>query len=100
MRFIGKEELPNDRCDFDLPIPSMKLQLAVSGAFETLGQPAKDSLLVHLRSQGIDLDDGSQRTLNQLNAALEPIFSKEATVLIMEVVWNFLRTSLSCCQGP
>jgi len=75
MCFIGKE-LPNDRCDFDMPIPSTKLQLAVSRAFDTLGQAAKDSLLTHLRSQGIDLDDGSQRTLNQLNAALEPIFSR------------------------
>lgn len=69
--------MSNDRCDFDIPIPSMKLQLAFSRAFDTLGQPAKDSLLVHLRSGGIDLDDGSQRTLNQLNAALESIFSKD-----------------------
>jgi len=77
MRFIGKEELSNDRCDFDIPIPSMKLQLAVSRAFDTLGQPANDSLLMHLRSRDIDLDDGSQRTLNQHSAALEPIFSKD-----------------------
>lgn len=90
MHFLGKEELPQDRCDFDLPISSSQLRLAVSKAFDTLGQPAKDSLLEHLRSQGIDLDDGSQRTLNQLNAALEPIFSKEATVIIMEMIWNFL----------
>ena len=44
-----------------------------------------------MRSQGIDLDDGSQRMLNQLNAALELIFSKEATILIMEAIWNFLN---------
>ena len=90
MRFIGKE-LPNDRCDFGMPIPSSRLQLAISRAFDTLRRPAKDSLLVHHRSQGIDLDDGSQRMLNPLNAALEPIFSKEATVLIMEAIWNFLN---------
>jgi hypothetical protein len=44
-----------------------------------------------LHSEGIDLNDGSQRTLNQLNAALEPIFSKEATSLIMEMIWNYLK---------
>lgn len=79
-----------DRCDFDMPIPSMQLRLAVSRALDTLGDPVKESLLAHLRSQGIDLDDGSQRTLNQINAALEPIFSKDATALIMEVIWNYL----------
>ena len=91
MCFIGKEELPNDRCDFDVPLPSMKLRFAVGRAFDTFGQPAKDSLFVNLRSRGINLDDGSQRTLNHLNAALEPIFSKEATVLLMEAIWNFLN---------
>jgi hypothetical protein len=84
-------DLSRDRCDFDLPIPSPQLRLAVDKALDTLGQPAKDSLLDHLRSQGINLDDGSQRTLNQLTAALEPIFSKEATVLVMEMIWNFLN---------
>jgi hypothetical protein len=67
--------LSKDRCDFDLPIPSSQLHLAVDRAFDTLGSGAKDSLLEHLRSQGINLNDGSQRTLNQLNAALDPIFS-------------------------
>jgi hypothetical protein len=83
--------LTKDRCDFDLPIPSSQLHIAVSKAFDTLGNDAKDSLLDHLRSKGINLDDGSQRTLNQINATLEPIFSKEAAVLIMEMIWNSLK---------
>jgi hypothetical protein len=91
MHFLSKQELPRDRRDFDLPIPSSQLQLAVSKAFDTLGRDAKDSLFEHLRSRGIDLDDGSQRTLNQINAALEPIFSKEAAALIMEMIWNYLK---------
>jgi hypothetical protein len=41
-----------------------------------LGMEAKDELLEHMRSQNIHLDDGSQRMLNKLNAALEPIFSR------------------------
>ena len=84
-------DLSRDRCDFDLPIPSKQLRIAVDKALDTLGQPAKDSLLDHLRSQGVNLDDGSQRTLNQLSAALEPIFSKEATILVIEMIWNFLN---------
>lgn len=72
------------------PIPSTQLQIAVIKTLDTLGQPAKDSLLDHLRAQGISLDDGSQRMLSQLTAALEPIFSKEATILVMEMIWNFL----------
>ena len=80
--------MSNDRCDLDIPIPSMKLQLSVSRAFDTLGQPAKDSLLVHLRFGGINLDDGSQRTLNQLNAALESIFSKDFQKRPRSISWK------------
>jgi hypothetical protein len=68
-------DLSRDRCNFDLPIPSTQLQIAVSKTLDTLGQPAKDSLHDHLRAQGIILDDGSQRTLHLLSAALVPIFS-------------------------
>jgi len=53
-----------------------------------LGQPAKDFLLEHPRSQGIDLEDGLRRTLNQLNAALAPFFTKQATAIIMEMIRN------------
>jgi hypothetical protein len=83
--------LSKDRCNFDLPLPSPQLQHAVSKAFDRLGRDTKDSLIQHLHSEGIDLNDGSQRTLNQLNAALEPIFSKEATSLIMEMIWDYLK---------
>ncbi len=83
--------MSKDRCDFDLPIPSSQLHLAVSRAFETLGKDAKNSLLAHLQSQGINLEDESQHTLNQLMAALKPIFPKDAADLVMEMVWNHLK---------
>jgi hypothetical protein len=89
MLSIAKWNLP-DHCDFDVPIPSLRLQGAVDKALDVLGQEAKDALLAHLRSMGIDLGDGSQRTLNDLNAALESVFSKEATTFIMELVWKNL----------
>jgi hypothetical protein len=34
--FHRQRRIGNDACDFDLPIPSMKLQLAVSKGFDTL----------------------------------------------------------------
>nr|AFK24822.1 hypothetical protein Josef01_02j05_33 [uncultured archaeon] len=81
----------SDHCDFDVPIPSPRLQGAVDKALDVLGQEAKDALLAHLRSGGINLGDGSQRTLNDLNAALESIFSKDATAFIMEMIWKNLN---------
>lgn len=83
--------MPGDRCDFDTPIPSSKLQSAINKAFDTLGSDARNSLIDHLRSKGINLSDGSQLTLNEINAALVPIFSSEAAALLMEMIWNLLE---------
>ena len=77
-----------DSCGFDLPIYSSQLQLAVSRAFGTLANDAEDSLFAYLQFRSINLDNGSKHTLNQLVAALEPIFSKEAIALVMEMVWH------------
>ena len=86
-----EKQFSKDRCDFNVSIPSSQLQLAVNNAFDYLGKDAKDSLLEHLQFQGINLADGSNYNLNQLVAALQPIFSKEATFLVIEMVWLCFR---------
>jgi hypothetical protein len=79
-----------DRLDHNAPIPALQLQNAVTKALDTLGPEAREALFTHLHDKGIDLGNGSDYTLGQLGNAMESIFSKEATALIMEMVWNYL----------
>gem|GEM_PF-6324738 len=84
--------MSDDVCNYDTPFPPSQLHPAVNRAFNTLGPQAKEGFLDHPHKEGIDLEGESQCTLNQLAAALEQLFAKDAAVLMMmEMVWHFLK---------
>ena len=81
-----------DGRDYDTPIPSARLRPAVTQAFDMLGGDTKVALLEHLRRQGIDLTGKSQYTMGKISDALEQIFAKDATRLIMDIVWHYMKS--------
>jgi hypothetical protein len=74
-----------------MPFPPSQLRPAVNRAFDTLGPQAKEGFLDHPHKEAVDLERESQCTVNQLAAALDQLFAKDAAVLMMEMVRHFLK---------
>lgn len=64
---------------------------ALDTALNTLGKSAKDMIMAHLASQGITPDKKPRYALSEVAAAFELLFCKNATDLIMKLVWNALN---------